>query len=132
MNAATALNNRRAFSLAFGLYLLWVFATWFLEGRILTFQRPEDITTLGIATTLALYAALRPINESLMAIATVLGLVEAIAFILARPAFEMLYLSSQYVAATTEAQRAMFLAAGEAMVAALNGTLVLPGREHQL
>jgi hypothetical protein len=43
MSTATAPNNRRALFLAFGLYLLWVFATWLLEGRILTFQRPEDI-----------------------------------------------------------------------------------------
>ena len=47
---------------------------------------------LGIATTLALYVALRRVSESLMAIATVLGLVEAVAFIVARPALEMLYL----------------------------------------
>lgn len=43
VSTATAPNNRRALSLAFVLYLLWVFATWLLEGRILTFQRPEDI-----------------------------------------------------------------------------------------
>lgn len=43
MSTATAPHNRRALSLAFVLYLLWVFATWLLEGRILTFQRPEDI-----------------------------------------------------------------------------------------
>ena len=70
---------------------------------------------VGIATTLALYVALRRVNESLMAIALVLGLVEAVALIVARPALEMLYLSEQYAAATTDAQRAMFLAAGEAM-----------------
>src|SRR5215211_4998987 len=79
-------------------------------------------TALGIATTLALYIALRRVNESLMAIALVLGLVEAVAFIAARPAFEMLYLSNQYAAATTDAQRAVFLAAGEAMLATFNGT----------
>jgi hypothetical protein len=43
MSTATAPNNRRALSLAFVLYLLWVFVTWLLEGRILTFRRPEDI-----------------------------------------------------------------------------------------
>src|SRR3712207_5863303 len=67
-------------------------------------------TTLGIATTLALYVALRRVNESLMAVAVVLGLVEVVAFIVARPAFEMLSLSEGYAAATTDAQRAMFLA----------------------
>ena len=43
MRAAAAPNSRMALSLAVGLYLVWVLATWFLEGRILTFQRPEDI-----------------------------------------------------------------------------------------
>jgi len=57
-----------------------------------------------------------------MALALALGLVEAVALIVARPAFEMLYLSNQYAAATTDAQRAMFLAAGEAMWATFNGT----------
>jgi len=79
-------------------------------------------TALGIATTLALYVALRRVNESLMAVAVALGLVEAVAFIVARPAFEMLYLSEGYAAATTDAQRAMFLAAGEAMLATFHGT----------
>ncbi|HET7271180.1 MAG TPA: DUF4386 family protein [Rubrobacter sp.] len=77
---------------------------------------------LGISTTLALYVALRRVSESFMAIALALGLVEAVALILARPAFEMLYLSNQYAATTTDAQRAMFLAAGEAMLATFNGT----------
>src|SRR5215203_6520338 len=77
---------------------------------------------VGIATALALYVALRRVNESLMAIATVLVLLEAVAFIVARPALEMLYLSNQYAAATTDAQRAMFVAAGEAMWATFHGT----------
>ena len=77
---------------------------------------------VGIATALALYAALRQINESLMAIATVLGLIEVVAFIVARPAVEMLYLSNQYAAATTDAQRAILLAAGQAMLATFHGT----------
>ena len=77
---------------------------------------------VGIATALALYVALRRVNESLMAIATVLALVEAMAFIVARPALEMLYLSNQYAAATTDTQRTMILAAGEAMLATFHGT----------
>jgi hypothetical protein len=77
---------------------------------------------LGIATTLALYVALRRVSESLMAIATALGLVEAVAFIVARPALEMLYLSNQYADASTDAQRAALLAAGEALLATFHGT----------
>lgn len=77
---------------------------------------------LGTATTLALYVALRRVNESLMAVALVLGLLQAAAFVVARPALEMLYLSDQYAAATTESQRAALLAAGEAVLAAFHGT----------
>ena len=77
---------------------------------------------VGIATTLALYVALRRVNESFMTIALGLGLLEAVAFVVARPALEMLHLSNQYAAATTDAQRAMFLAAGEAMLATFDGT----------
>ena len=47
-----------------------------------------------------------------MAIALALSLVEAVAFIVANPAMEMLYLSARYAAATTDAQRALFLSAG--------------------
>jgi hypothetical protein len=78
--------------------------------------------TFGIATTLALYVALRRVSESLMAIALALGLVEAVALIVARPAFEMLYLSEQHAAATTDAQRDLFLAAGETVLATFHGT----------
>lgn len=77
---------------------------------------------LGITTTLALYVVLRRVNESFMAIALALGLLEAVALIVARPALEMLYLSNQYAAATTYAQRALFLSAGEAVWATFNGT----------
>jgi hypothetical protein len=77
---------------------------------------------IGIATTLALYVVLRRVNESLMTIALALGFLEAVAFIVARPALDMLYLSNQYAAATTDAQRAALLAAGEAMLATFNGT----------
>ena len=41
MNAVATPNTRRALSLAIVLYLLWVFATYLLEGRIHTFLRPE-------------------------------------------------------------------------------------------
>ncbi len=43
MSTAAAPNTRMALTLALGLYLLWVLMTYLLEGRILTFQRPEDI-----------------------------------------------------------------------------------------
>jgi hypothetical protein len=77
---------------------------------------------LAIPVYLAFYIALRRASVSFMAIATALGLVGIAAIFAARPIFEMLYLSDQYAAATTETQKAMFLAAGEAMLAIFNGT----------
>lgn len=77
---------------------------------------------VGLATTLSLYIVLRQVDESLMAISLVLGFVEAITIILARPAVEMLYLSERYATATTDAQRAAFLGAGEATWAVAHGT----------
>ena len=76
---------------------------------------------LGITTTLALYVALRRVNESWMAIALALGLIGAVTIIVARPAIDMLYLSDQHAAAATEAQKALFLAAGEALIAVRHG-----------
>ncbi len=75
-----------------------------------------------IPTWLALYVALRRANESLMAAALTLGLIGTVALIAARPIVEMLALSQQYAAATTEAQQAIYLAAGEALLAIYHGT----------
>jgi hypothetical protein len=77
----------------------------------------------GVATTLALYVALRRANQSAMAIALAFGLVGTVCIIVARPGIDMLYLSDQYAAATTDAQRSLFLAAGEGMVALRHGTM---------
>src|SRR5918994_4772142 len=41
MSTTTTPNVRRAFALAIALYLVWVVATYLLEGRMLTLQRPE-------------------------------------------------------------------------------------------
>jgi hypothetical protein len=71
---------------------------------------------------LALYMLLRRANESVMAIATALGFLGIAMFIASNPAFEMLSLSNHYAAATTDAQRSIFLAAGQAMLATWQGT----------
>jgi len=71
---------------------------------------------------LALYVTLKRTNESLALIALALGLVGLVSIISARPVFEMLSLSDQYAAATSDVQRAQFLAAGEAMLALFHGT----------
>jgi hypothetical protein len=71
---------------------------------------------------LALYAALKRANPSLMAIALTAGLVGIAAYIASSTAFNMLSLSSQYAAATTAAQRAVFEASGQATLAIWQGT----------
>jgi len=77
---------------------------------------------LSILLALALFIALRRVNQPLTAIYLALSIIGVMAFIAARPAFEMLYLSNQYTAAATDVQRSMFLAAGEGMLATFHGT----------
>jgi hypothetical protein len=66
---------------------------------------------------LTLYVALRRVNKSYIAIAATLGLVGIAVYLASNTAFSMLSLSDQYAAATTDAQRTMLLAAGQAMLA---------------
>jgi hypothetical protein len=70
----------------------------------------------------ALWASLRRANESLIAIALILQLVGTATYLASTVAFEMLTLSNQYATATTEAERSIFLAAGQAMLATWQGT----------
>jgi hypothetical protein len=77
---------------------------------------------LFVPMFLALYAALRRASPSFMAIATTLALVGIAAYFASNTAFNMLSLSNQYTAATTETQRSTFLAAGQAMLAIYQGT----------
>jgi hypothetical protein len=79
-------------------------------------------TLLSVLVSVALFAALRPASQSLAVLFLVSSTIGCMAFIMARPALEMLSLSSRHAAATTEAQRAALLAAGEAMVAIFHGT----------
>jgi len=77
---------------------------------------------LLVPLLLAFYVALRRMNESIMAIATALGMVGIILFITSNPAVQMLSLAERYAAATTDAQRAMLLAAGQTAIATWQGT----------
>jgi hypothetical protein len=77
---------------------------------------------LSVPVALALYAALRRINPSLTLLYLAFALFGAVAFVASRPALQMLSLSHAYASATTEAQRAAYLAAGEATLAAFKGT----------
>jgi len=77
---------------------------------------------LFVPLFLALYFALRRVSPSFMAIATALGLIGIATYFASNTAFEMLSLSSQYAAATTEVQRSMLMASGQAMLAIYQGT----------
>lgn len=77
---------------------------------------------LGIPLYLALYAALHHADVTVTALAIAAALVGTVLHLVSNTAFEMLALSQAYAAAATEAERAMFLAAGEATLAAYYGT----------
>lgn len=77
---------------------------------------------LGIPIALALYIALRRANQAFMLIATALGLVGSAAYLASNTAFAMHSLSAQYAAAATDAQRALLVAAGQAVLANYTGT----------
>jgi hypothetical protein len=80
----------------------------------------SDILSIPIFP--AFYVTHKRENESVIAIATVSGLISISIVFSARSTFDMLFLSDRYWAATTEAQQAIFLAAGEAKLALVNGT----------
>src|ERR1051326_5407120 len=82
---------------------------------------------LVIPMFLALYAALRRVSPSLMAIALTLGLIGIAAYLATNTAFSLLSLSDQYAAATTDAQRSVFEASGQAMLALYQGTGFIVG-----
>lgn len=69
---------------------------------------------------LALYVALRKANQSLMAIALTFALLGIGVFLATNNPFSMLSLSNQFAAATTDAERATFLTAGQAILANTN------------
>ncbi len=71
---------------------------------------------------LALYAALVQTNKSFMTIGLALSFIGIATYFPSNTAFEMLSLSNQYAAATTEAQRTALLASGQSMLAIYSGT----------
>jgi len=78
---------------------------------------PIDILLLT-----ALYVALKRVNESYALIALVLGLISIALLIPTKPLAELVFLSKQYAAATTETARSQYLAAGEALLTLAGGT----------
>lgn len=100
--------------------------TQFQSNKLLGLLDLDLLLILGevfsVLILLALYASLRRASPSLMTIALTFGLGGVVLYLAVNPTFSMLYLSDQYAAATTAAQRVAFLTAGEALWATYNGT----------
>jgi hypothetical protein len=78
---------------------------------------------LIVVVLLGLYVCLRRVNPSLMLVATTIGLIGAVLFIISREAtISMLWLSQQYAAAASEVERATLVAAGQTLLTMYNGT----------
>ena len=82
---------------------------------------------LLIPLYLALYVALRRVSQSLMTIALASNMLGAALILGVNPGAAMLTLSDRYAAATTDAQRAIFLAAGQALITNWSGSAFVVG-----
>jgi hypothetical protein len=75
------------------------------------------LVSLSILLTYALYAAHRRKQKPLAGLAVIISFIGVAVFFGTNRAFPMLALSNQYAAATSDSQRALLLAAGQAMLA---------------
>lgn len=75
---------------------------------------------LFVPMFLAIYVAIRRANESYIALALTLAITGVAVFLATNNPFSMLSLSNQYAAATTNEQKDLFLAAGQAILANTN------------
>lgn len=74
---------------------------------------------------LAFYITLRSTNKSVMTIAILLGFLGISAYFASNKSFELLNISNQYFATSTEAQKSMLLSAGQALLCGWQGTAFL-------
>jgi hypothetical protein len=79
-------------------------------------------TLITIPLFLALYVALKHINESYALLALILGLFACLLILTVRPISEMFELSSKYFNAETAADKIRYLTAGETLTTLFNGT----------
>lgn len=77
---------------------------------------------LLVVIALAVYVALRRADPSVVLLATGLWLLAIVMFVASNPSVEMLALSGRFADATTAAERAASLGAGQALLAAWEGT----------
>jgi uncharacterized membrane protein len=88
---------------------------WFLGLRNLGLLNIV-MTALGIPMFFALYIAHRNVYQPYAALAMIISFIGVAVFYATNRAFPMLDLSHQYASATTDAQRAILSAAGQAML----------------
>jgi len=89
---------------------------WFLGLRNLGLLNLVGAVLLA-PMVFAIYSALRRDNEAYAALGTILFFVGIAVYLAGNRAFTMLSLSGQYASAATDAQRSLFIAAGQAMLA---------------
>jgi hypothetical protein len=81
-----------------------------------------SITNLvSIFIYLALYVALKRVNEAYALIALILGLVSVTAMIAARPVIEIFTLSGLHASAETDLEKGYYLVAGESLLVQFHG-----------
>lgn len=90
-------------------------SNWFLGLRNLGLLN-IIMTLLGIPMFFALYTAHRNTSQPHTTLAWILSLIGVAVFFATNRAFPMLDLSRQYASATTDTQRVLYLAAGQAML----------------
>ncbi len=88
---------------------------WFLGLRNLGLLNIV-MTALGIPVLFALYTAHRSVNQTFAALAMIISFIGTAVFYATNRAFPMLDLSIRYAAAATEAERAVLVAAGQALL----------------
>jgi hypothetical protein len=80
------------------------------------------ISLINVLPLLALYAILKPVNKSYAFIALALGVIAIALVVQSRPLVELVSLSDQYAAATTDDARIRYLAAGDVLLTYFSGT----------
>ncbi|MDD3656906.1 MAG: DUF4386 family protein [Atribacterota bacterium] len=94
---------------------------WFIGLLHMDFLYIINILLLGVLY-LAFYFSLRERNKTLITVALFFGFVSIAAYLSSNTCFEMLFLSSHYYSATSEAVKASYLAAGQGMIVTWVGT----------
>jgi MFS family permease len=80
------------------------------------------ISLINVLPLLAFYVSLKQVNRSYALIALAIGLIAIALVVQSRPLVEIVLLSDQYAAATTDAAKIRYLAAGDVLLSYFSGT----------